>query len=389
MPKAEKGSNKALANKVKSKGLQKLKWFCQMCNKQCRDQNGFKCHLTSESHQRQLLLFAENSNSYLRQFSSEFESLFLRLLRTTFGTKRVRANEVYQEVIKDKGHVHMNATVWHTLTGFVLHLGDSGKCKVDQGEKGWYVQYIDQEEEIRKEKFTKRVQQEKDEEERSRLLLEQQIERALEKERASGKANDEPESKEFLRENDDEKIKIALPSSSLLKKDEDKKLAPSNALKSLESAASSSKKRSSSSKPEASSSKKSALDLIREEEERYKERKNRTDYWLAEGIIVKIVTKKLGSDYYKAKGEIIKLVDKYTAKVDVDGDVLKLDQQHLETVIPAIGKDMLILNGAYRGTKATLLEIKENEYSLVLKLKEGLRHGREVVVAYEDASKLA
>lgn len=58
------------------------------------------------------------------------------MLRFTFGTKRVRANEVYQEYIKEKGHVHMNSTVWHTLTGFVLYLGDSGKCKIDQNDKG-------------------------------------------------------------------------------------------------------------------------------------------------------------------------------------------------------------------------------------------------------------
>lgn len=58
-----------------------------MCSKQCRDQNGFKCHLTSESHQRQLLLFAENQNSYLRQFSREFESNFMHVM--DFGDKRL------------------------------------------------------------------------------------------------------------------------------------------------------------------------------------------------------------------------------------------------------------------------------------------------------------
>lgn len=30
----------------------------------------------------------------------------------------------------------MNSTVWHTLTGFVLYLGSSGKCKIDENEKG-------------------------------------------------------------------------------------------------------------------------------------------------------------------------------------------------------------------------------------------------------------
>lgn len=114
MPKHEKGTPKEIANRHKSKGLQKLKWFCQMCQKQCRDQNGFKCHLTSEAHQRQMLLFADNQNSYLREFSREFEANFIRvsflnflnfwkillqILRSTFGCKRVKANDVYQEYV--------------------------------------------------------------------------------------------------------------------------------------------------------------------------------------------------------------------------------------------------------------------------------------------------
>ena len=48
MPKNDVGGPKWLANKMKSKGLQKLRWYCQMCEKQCRDENGFKCHTMSE-----------------------------------------------------------------------------------------------------------------------------------------------------------------------------------------------------------------------------------------------------------------------------------------------------------------------------------------------------
>jgi DNA/RNA-binding protein KIN17 len=29
---------KAIANRIKAKGLQKLRWYCQMCEKQCRDE---------------------------------------------------------------------------------------------------------------------------------------------------------------------------------------------------------------------------------------------------------------------------------------------------------------------------------------------------------------
>lgn len=100
MPKHEPLTAKAIGIKIKSKGLQKLRWYCQMCNKQCRDQNGFKCHLTSESHQRQLLLFAESPGKYMNEFSTTFEKAYLDILRRQFGTKRVHCNMVYHEYIK-------------------------------------------------------------------------------------------------------------------------------------------------------------------------------------------------------------------------------------------------------------------------------------------------
>lgn len=67
---------------------------------------------------------------------------FFQVLRSTFGTKRVRANEVYQEYIRDKMHTHMNSTKWHTLTNFVIYLGKSGKCHVDQTEKGLTLFFV-------------------------------------------------------------------------------------------------------------------------------------------------------------------------------------------------------------------------------------------------------
>ena len=120
---------------VQSKGLQKLRWYCQMCQKQCRDENGFKCHCTSESHLRQMHLFAENPHKLMDEFTSEFETEFLELLSRRFGTRRVAANIVYNEYIADKGHLHMNSTMFETLTAFVKYLGRTGKCVIDETEK--------------------------------------------------------------------------------------------------------------------------------------------------------------------------------------------------------------------------------------------------------------
>ncbi|XP_036146462.1 DNA/RNA-binding protein KIN17-like isoform X3 [Monomorium pharaonis] len=136
MGKREKGTPKYMANKNKARGLQKLKYYCQMCKKQCRDFNGFKCHTTSESHHRQMLMFTENANQFIDRFSQEFLHGYVNLLKRQFGTRRVPANQVYQEYISDKGHIHMNATKWLTLTAFVKWLGSTGKCIVDETEKG-------------------------------------------------------------------------------------------------------------------------------------------------------------------------------------------------------------------------------------------------------------
>ena len=40
-----------------------------MCQKQCRDANGMKCHLASESHLRNMKLFAQNSGKIIGQNS--------------------------------------------------------------------------------------------------------------------------------------------------------------------------------------------------------------------------------------------------------------------------------------------------------------------------------
>ena len=58
------------------------------------------------------------------------------LLDLRHGTKRVHANLVYAELIRDRHHLHMNATKWTSLTEFVKYLGRTGKATVDETPKG-------------------------------------------------------------------------------------------------------------------------------------------------------------------------------------------------------------------------------------------------------------
>lgn len=55
----------------------------------------------------------------------------------------MNANHLYQEYIQDRHHVHMNSTIWETLTDFVQYLGRTGKATVEQGQRGWFVTFIE------------------------------------------------------------------------------------------------------------------------------------------------------------------------------------------------------------------------------------------------------
>ncbi|WWD20437.1 hypothetical protein CI109_104913 [Kwoniella shandongensis] len=180
MGKAEAGSTKAIANAIKAKGLGRLRWYCQVCEKQCRDENGFQAHCRSEPHMRKIMLVGPKAGNAISEFSRQFQYDFVLLLRTRHQTNRVRANAVYNEYIQDKHHVHMNSTKWVTLSGFVQTLGKAGIVRVDEDEKGIWVQWIDNRPETlsKQAALQKRDRAEMDGEERERRMLEDQIARA-------------------------------------------------------------------------------------------------------------------------------------------------------------------------------------------------------------------
>uniref|UniRef100_A0A8D0G9D4 DNA/RNA-binding protein KIN17 n=1 Tax=Sphenodon punctatus TaxID=8508 RepID=A0A8D0G9D4_SPHPU len=313
--------------------------------------NGFKCHCMSESHQRQLLLASENPQQFMDYFSEEFRNDFLELLRRRFGTKRVHNNIVYNEYISHREHIHMNATQWETLTDFTKWLGREGYCKVDETPKGWYIQYIDKDPDTirRQQEQEKKKKQDLDDEERIAKFIEEQVRKGMEgKEQvwrqqttalfkrtaAGGRSMGAPQlggGAPILFPPPPPPISLAVcfyPFLSLLLQE----------------------------------------------------------------IVVKIVTKKLGERYHKRKAVIKEVIEKYTAVVKMidSGDKLKLDQTHLETVIPAPGKKVLVLNGGYRGNEATLESINEKNFSATIIIETGPLKGRRLEgVQYEDISKLA
>ena len=139
--------------------------------------------------------------------------------------------------------------------------------------------------------------------------------------------------------------------------------------------------------------KKSKIEELIEEETREKIQKEirirerQETSWLKKGIILKITTKSLGEKYYKQKVEVIEVIDRFKAlvKSNQDNSKVMVDQNDLETVIPAVGRQVLVLSGKYRGYKAILesLDVENFQASLKLCDKNIL-----VTLPYEHFSKL-
>ena len=210
MPKAEVGSTKWLSNKMRSKGLGRLRWYCQVCEKQCNDAHGFSLHTQSESHVRQMLVVGEDPRKAINEFSNQFLRDFLQLLRTGHGEKQVHINRFYQEYIANKQHIHMNATKWASLTEFAKYLGREGICRVEETEKGIHISWIDNSPEAlrRREALRRKEAQDQGNEELEQRIIREQIKRAQANAKPGADAEIDEEDRGLKRQ-EGEKIKLS------------------------------------------------------------------------------------------------------------------------------------------------------------------------------------
>ncbi|EDO05683.1 Domain of Kin17 curved DNA-binding family protein [Babesia bovis T2Bo] len=422
MPRAEVGSQKWLANKMKAKGLQKLKWYCQMCEKQCRDENGFKCHRLSEGHQRMMQVFCQNAGRFMDGFSRAFEHEFMKLMRTRYCKTKILANSVYQEVISDKEHVHMNATVWVTLSEFVLYLGRSGKCKVEDSPRGWMIEYIDQDQIRRDQDAASRRKREISLEQRHQRLIQKMVEEA----RARG-GFQEPEYTPLMKDSDEKlcfdtnlvksnsepapknsgNIFKALCKSAISSKDPKKDASKglgeatnnhASTEMSSETSADGSKNcqvtsvansDSSSGVKNAPPKRKSAIEELFEERfmKRHANGRGNTpavvppkdadsasgnNSWLMRGIHVKVILK--SHPLYKHKCRVMNVVNGGRQAViqDVQGSSnYQIDVDHIETVVPPVGANVVLLRGPNRGRTGKLISSTPSDLQASISLDSG------------------
>ncbi|KAJ5640008.1 uncharacterized protein N7484_007870 [Penicillium longicatenatum] len=189
MGRAEAGTAKAIGNKIKAKGLGRLRWYCQACERQMRDANGFKCHITSESHVRQMLILGENAPKAISDFSQQFIDNFVNSLRTQHGEKR-----------------------FQSLTQFAQYLGKNGICRVEETEKGIFVSWIDNSPETmrKREAIQKKEREEKNDEQREQKMIMEQVERARNAAKDIKPAEEEDIDAKLLHREDGEKMTLNL-----------------------------------------------------------------------------------------------------------------------------------------------------------------------------------
>eukprot|EP00475_Leptophrys_vorax_P044165 TRINITY_DN8737_c0_g1_i1.p1 TRINITY_DN8737_c0_g1~~TRINITY_DN8737_c0_g1_i1.p1 ORF type:complete len:388 (-),score=100.93 TRINITY_DN8737_c0_g1_i1:25-1167(-) len=369
---------KAISNRIKAKGLQKLRWYCQVCEKQCRDENGFKCHSQSEAHLRQMRVFSDNPGRFVSNYSREFESAFMAILRLR-GRQRVFANAVYQEVIKDRHHIHMKATAWTTLSGFVQYLAKTGKATIEESPRGWYITYVDQDpKSIEKQRVLENMKRmEEDDKLRNEKRIQRIMEAAHEQAAAKNSSSSTSSSSHSIEKDESQgpiKLNLVASKKATLKRsatvagisfdeeDEEVKQIPS-------------------------------LKAAKVEEE--PEQLDAEHAWVTPGIVVKILNEEIGDGkYYKMKALVVGVEHGFVAEVKLlkteEPIVLKLDQTDLETVLPALGSKVLFVGpGKYNGSTARLDSIHERDYNASIKILDGDHKGKYVDgVRYDDICKL-
>lgn len=187
MGKADIGTAKYQSKQLKASGLQRLRFYCQICEKQCRDANGFKNHINSPYHQKKITSLKDGGSSIIEDYSRQFLNDFMRLLKINHGTKKINANKFYQEyILNDRDHVHMNSTKWSSLTQFVKFLGTNGYVKVEQPENdsdtefNLVISLIDADYIRKQEEFMQKQKNLKSEEEIAMKIINDQIKKGQE-----------------------------------------------------------------------------------------------------------------------------------------------------------------------------------------------------------------
>jgi DNA/RNA-binding protein KIN17 len=376
-------------------------------------------------------IFGQNPTKIVDAYSRDFETSFLEHLRRTHPFSRVAANLVYNEFIHDRNHVHMNSTKWITLSDFVKYLGREGKCKVEDTDKGWFITLIHKEAQDLEKRKLKKEQTDRDAEERQGRVLAAQVERAhaaaAAAAAAAGRGGGGPDEldDDIQHELDREKLdQCSLGFSLQNVKGLDRGTTTNNDGRNKRSAfdavgvaddMENGKSSEYAQDGHHRQKKKSKLEELIERDLKAKASKQQLQqeqqetaaataalesniykHWIRKNIVVKVMSPALKPHgYYKQKGTILDIIDGHIAEIEMlgSGDVVRVDEAELETVVPRPGGMVVIVGRGEKvkglvGEEAELEKIDTRAYQAKLRIKRGPHAGQSVWCEYDDFSKL-
>eukprot|EP00434_Breviolum_minutum_P037609 symbB.v1.2.033354.t1/scaffold4121.1/size44329/5 len=309
------------------------------------------------------------------------------------------------DFISNRHHTHMNSTIWVTLSNFVQYLGRTNQCTIDKTPKGWYIQYVDNTPEARMREAAKQALEEGEVSSERRHAV--QLERAIAECKKDGGFK-ESEFTELQRKEGDAPIAFSMSASasSAIASASANAAAVKSVKPPAKDASEGVEKRNvlaeafeGHEERELQDSKKrklSTVEKIRLEHEEAKRQKlqqeapdspsesssSGSEPWLCEGIIVKVMHQDLaGGKYYRKKGKVVRVRQQFAAEIRmVEGrDLIRLDQEVLETVIPNLGKPVMVVKGPFRGKTARMRTVDLEGFCVSVELDdsrvvEGLRY---------------
>lgn len=331
----------------------KLKYFCQICNRQCQDKDGFTCHLKSDTHRINIEIVSRNPEQFIQHYSKEFESGFIDVLKRGYNGLFVSANKVYMEYISDKNAAHLNATRWTTLTGFIKSLEQRGKIELKVREKETLIKYVDlsPEDRLKKEKKEKEILIEE-------IKKQKDLDKIIKKANANKEEVRGAETKNLEESNINSVVDVNQLKNITIEfkhTKEENKIIKDNP---SELFLGNKRDRSISSEKPKKISEKSENKLKTDSKE---EEFNLLDFpWLSKRLVVRVKDKEL-KEFYNKKGVVINIENEFIAEVQITNIKLKIDQALLEPVIPQSG-NVKILHGTYKGSHGKIknLDIKKS-----------------------------
>ena len=110
--------------------------------------------------------------------------------------------------------------------------------------------------------------------------------------------------------------------------------------------------------------------------------------WLQAGLVVSILDDTLAEGrYHRKTGIIRRVIDKFGGEVHVGNDILKLDQDDLQTVIPGPSEYALVIAGQYQDLRVKIIRMSQSGWEVEVEIDEGPETGHSVLLPLSHVCK--